>query len=148
MDQDKKPDLANVNKKRYLCAMDISENIKILCKIRNLKINDLASRLNITRQTLHRQITGPANITSLQRIANALQVPGWILLHPAPLEALAQIQTDQAPGPACLPGTRPAVLFCPHCKKPIILHPATLEDSASQDQTGGQLQDQTRKDKE
>lgn len=123
--------------------MDITDNIKTLCQLRRLKIQDLADRLNITRQTLYRQITGPANTASLERIAAALDVPGWILLHPAPLEALAQIQTDQAPGPASLPGTRPAVLFCPHCKKPIILHPATLEDSARQDQTDGQLQDQT-----
>lgn len=49
-----------------------------------MTIGQLADRLNITRQTLHAQTTGPANIASIEKIAAALQVEPWQLLHPDP----------------------------------------------------------------
>ena len=100
--------------------MDINENIKTLCKVRGLSFADLAARLNITRQTLYRQSTGAAQLSTVERIADALQVPAWIILHPAPAAALVQIRTGQVPGPAeartSNAGTiQAARLLCPIC---------------------------------
>lgn len=79
--------------------MDINENIKTICKIRGISFADLAARLNITRQTLYKQSTGAAQLSTVERIATALNVPAWIILHPAPAAALVQIRTGQVPGP-------------------------------------------------
>ena len=79
--------------------MDINENIKTICKIRGISFADLAARLNITRQTLYKQSTGAAQLSTVERIATALNVPAWIILHPAPAAALLQIRTGQVPGP-------------------------------------------------
>lgn len=101
--------------------MDLNENIKLLCKARGLTFADLADRLNITRQTLYRQSTGSAQLSTVERIAAALAVPAFVLIHPAPLAALAiwNSAPAQAPGPA-------AVVLCPHCKKPIQIQAAAL----------------------
>ena len=100
--------------------MDINENIKILCKARGLTFADLADRLNITRQTLYRQSTGSAQLSTVERIAAALAVPAFVLIHPAPLAALAIWNSSSAPAQA--PG--PAVVFCPYCCKPIQIQTA------------------------
>ena len=114
--------------------MDINENIKILCKARGLTFADLADRLNITRQTLYRQSTGAAQLSTVERIADALAVPAFVLIHPAPLAALAiwNSAPAQAPGPA-------AVVLCPYCNRPIQLQAATLATAGrpSGQNTGG-----------
>lgn len=91
--------------------METNENIKLLCKARGLSLNELAARLNITRQTLHRQATGPANIASLEKIAGALNVPLFVLFHPEPLKALkecSQKETKHEP-------TNKSFFRCPNC---------------------------------
>ena len=97
--------------------MDINENIKTLCKIRGISFADLAARLNITRQTLYKQSTGAAQLSTVERIADALQVPAWIILHPAPAAALVQIRTGQVPeARTSNAGTiQAARLLCPIC---------------------------------
>ena len=116
--------------------MDLNENIKILCKARGLTFADLADRLNITRQTLYRQSTGAAQLSTVERIADALAVPAFVLIHPAPLAALAIWNSSsapaQAPGPA-------AVVLCPYCNRPIQLQAATLATAGrpSGQNTGG-----------
>jgi len=75
--------------------MDINRNIKLLCSAQGITFAQLADRLNVTRQTLYKQSTGAAQLASLERIATALQVPPFLLLHPAPLAALRQIRTGQ-----------------------------------------------------
>ena len=111
--------------------MDLNENIKILCKARGLTFADLADRLNITRQTLYRQSTGAAQLSTVERIAAALAVPAFVLIHPAPLAALAIWNS----APAQAPG--PAVVFCPHCKKPIQIQ-ATAATLATAGRPSGQ----------
>lgn len=115
--------------------MDINKSTKILCKARGLSFIELANRLQITRQTLHRTTTAP-RLSSIEKIAEALNVPAWIILHPDPAGALWKIEhPNQDPGPVSesRPGAifqepRPAaLLLCPSCKKPIILQAATLE---------------------
>lgn len=96
--------------------MDINENIKTLCKIRGLSFADLADRLKVTRQTLYRQSTGAVQLSTVERIANALQVPPFILLHPSPAAALLQIRTGQAPGPEDTTSQGDATqITCPFC---------------------------------
>ena len=117
--------------------MDINKSTKILCKARGLSFIELANRLQITRQTLHRTTTAP-RLSSIEKIAEALNVPAWIILHPDPAGALWKIEhPNQDPGPVSesrpYPGAifqepRPAALIiCPACHKPIILQAATLE---------------------
>ena len=120
--------------------MDINKSTKILCKARGLSFAELANRLQITRQTLHRTTTAP-RLSSIEKIAEALNVPAWIILHPDPAGALWKIEhPNQDPRPALSldarrqdPGAifqepRPAaLLLCPACHKPIILQAATLE---------------------
>ena len=92
--------------------METNENIKTLCKARGISLNELAARLKITRQTLHRQATGPANIASLEKIAGALNVPLFVLFHPEPIKALQQYSQRN---------TRPEInksfFQCPNCGK-------------------------------
>lgn len=115
--------------------MDINENIKILCKARGISFADLADRLNISRQTLYRQSTGAAQLSTVERIASALNVPAFVLIHPAPLAALAiwNSAPAQAPGPA-------AVVLCPYCYRPIQIQTAPTLATAgrpSSKNTGG-----------
>lgn len=44
-----------------------------------MTVNELAERLNISRQALSRQIQGKMLIETAERIANALNVPIWQL---------------------------------------------------------------------
>lgn len=137
--------------------MDISENVKTLCKARGIKLYQLADRLQVTRQAIFKQTTGPANVASLEKIAGALAVPLWILLHPDPLAALAaqeeghQDQTHQAPGPrsgdktqdrtgrpsagpaTSTAGPAPAVLRCPYCHQLITITAARIDTGQDQD---------------
>ena len=98
--------------------MDINRNIKLLCSAQGITFAQLAARLNITRQTLYKQSTGAAQLASLERIANALSVPPFLLLHPAPLAVLARARTGQvttASQDSTTGQTSPAVLRCPIC---------------------------------
>jgi len=81
--------------------VSINENIKLLCKETGTSFAELADRLGVTRQTLYRQSAGAVQLSTLERIAKALNVPPFVLLHPAPLSAIRQYRTgtrDQAAG--------------------------------------------------
>lgn len=53
--------------------------IKDILKDKGMTVNELAERLNISRQALSRQIQGKMLIETAERIANALNVPIWQL---------------------------------------------------------------------
>ena len=53
--------------------------IKDIIKEKGLTINEVADKLGITRVTLSTQINGTANISSYEKIAEALEVPMWQL---------------------------------------------------------------------
>lgn len=139
--------------------MDINQNIKLICKARGISFAELATRLQITRQTLYKQSTGAAQLQTVERIANALEVPPFILLHPAPLTELRRQETgtQDAPGPGPLfsfpagtaddedrtprqdPRPRtiqpaPAVILCPICGGRLHIVKAVDPDT-NQDQT-------------
>lgn len=114
--------------------MEINENIKLLCRARGISFADLADRLNITRQTLYKQSTGAAQLASIERIAAALALPAWIILHPRPLAALAAWNQDQRQGQT---DSAAAVIFCPYCKRPIQIHTAPALAEEKRTETSG-----------
>ena len=113
-------DISNFN--ATFAAM-IRDNVKTICTAKGITLAQLAQLLNVSRQSLHRYTTGRPTLDTIQRIADALKIPPFVLLHPAPLAALAQLRTGQmepAPPPS-LPGdpdqapTAPPVFRCPIC---------------------------------
>lgn len=116
--------------------MDIKDNIKTLCKLKGRTFAELANDLNVTRQTLFRQVTGNTTTDTLKRIANALNVPPFILLHPDPARAMKVEETGHAPGPdeqtdaparSPLPTRPPVPAVCPVCHTRLFvsIHAAT-----------------------
>ena len=100
--------------------MDIKDNIKTICKARGRTFAQLANDLNITRQTLFRQLTGNTTTDTLKKIADCLNVPPFILLHPDPARAMEQDERPQATRPApSYPA--PVRLLCPCCNSPLLL---------------------------
>lgn len=127
----------------------IRDNVKQICKYQGRKLSEIADALNITRQSLHRFITGSPTLDTIQRIADALQVPTFILLHPKPLAALrawnaSQDQTgDQGQ-------TASAVLSCPICGGRLQITPADNghQDDGHQDQQHDSPEDKTPQDQD
>lgn len=112
--------------------MDIKDNIKTICKAQGRTFADLANELSVTRQTLFRQVTGNTTTDTLKRIANALNVAPFILLHPDPARAMQEADGRQdyktaggiqtAPADPDNPGTQaqprpapPVPAVCPVC---------------------------------
>jgi len=91
----------------------IRQNVKIICNAQGRQLSDIASALHVTRQSLHRFLTGSPTLDTIERIATVLGVPAFVLLHPAPLTALRQFRTP-APEIRTEEG-RPAVFCCPIC---------------------------------
>ena len=109
----------------------IADNIKYYCKAAGITLGELATRLQITRQTLHAITTTPATVKSLEKIAAALNVPAWKLMHPDP----ASLEDNAGPGficPRC--GTRLIVTAAPDASRPESdnHHPDALQDEATQ----------------
>ena len=126
--------------------MDLNKNIKLLCSAQGITFAQLADRLNVTRQTLYKQSTGAAQLASLERIAAALNVPPFVLLHPAPPAALRQIRTGQVTTASqdqdsTTGQTSPAVLLCPVCK-------SRLQIQIQGDNTGQEGRPEESADKE
>jgi len=92
----------------------IKEKVQIILKGSGITQNDLADKLNITRQTLHYYLNGNITLSKLAEIAGALGVSPWELLTPIP----------QKPEPQLLQ------TICPYCKKPlqIALNPSGNEN--------------------
>lgn len=53
--------------------------IKNIIKEKGLTINELAEKLNVSRQALSKQIQGKMLIETAEKIASALEVPIWQL---------------------------------------------------------------------
>ncbi len=110
----------------------IRDNVKIICSLKGRNLGCIAESLNITRQTLHRFLTGSPTLDTLTKIASVLEVPPFVLLHPDPARAMQEddgrqdyrtaggIQTGPAdpdkPGTQAQPRTAPPVpAVCPVC---------------------------------
>lgn len=78
--------------------------IKEILKAKGMTINELATKLNISRQALSKQIQGKMLVETAQKIATALDVPIWQLFA-----SEEEVKPDMdAPS-----------ITCPHCGKPI-----------------------------
>lgn len=55
--------------------MEYRERVKELCKERGITLKDLAGKLNITDIGLGKSLRGSPNISTFERIADALGVP-------------------------------------------------------------------------
>ena len=83
----------------------LTANVKRICKAEHVKIDELAARLNVSRQQVYRY-TKTATLSSLSKLAAALNTtPAALLADPA--------QEDN---------TNPARIACPHCGKPLTIH--------------------------
>ena len=110
----------------------IRDNVKLICKAKGMQLGDICDALKITRQTLHTYLTGSPTTATLQKIADVLNVPPFVLLHPAPLTALrmeaggleaGRMETQQTP-----------TIICPHCGKRITITATANQDDAGQNQ--------------
>ncbi len=55
-------------------AKELSQRIKELCSERGIQLKDLAERMNIKPESLSRAINGNPHLSTLENIANALNV--------------------------------------------------------------------------
>ncbi len=55
-------------------------NVKKLCKSKNIKMSDLAKKMGITPESLSRSVNGNPQLSTLNEIANALNVDICTLL--------------------------------------------------------------------
>jgi len=96
--------------------MNISTRIIELMKAHGTTISDIARRVNVPRQSISQAICANRfSFATLERIANGLGVPLW-LLFVSEAEALQYIQAHQ---PAAPTASTPAI--CPHCGKPLVI---------------------------
>lgn len=86
--------ITNQNKKN----MDLHEKIKVLCKAKGMLFKELAQNLGISEIGLRQSLKGKPTLTTLEKIATALNVQAWELL---------------------LPENANFRFVCPHCGKPI-----------------------------
>lgn len=93
---------------KKMTMFDVYEQIKNVASSKGVKLQDLAQKLGVTRQTLNASMKSPSYPT-LTRIAEALEIPVWELLTPA----------EEAPG--AMPEERPHAV-CPHCGGPLQIH--------------------------
>ena len=78
------------------------DKIKQALKSKGLTYSDLASKLGVSEQSVKQTINRDSISTStLERIAQAIDVPAWTLIADAP-NAMAGTQ-----------------VVCPHCGKPV-----------------------------
>lgn len=88
--------------------MKIFDNIKMICKARNMSVAAVASALGVTANTLYRQLRSDGvKLSTLQRVANAIGCD------------VGEFFTGPTATPA---GTRQQAhdtVTCPHCGKPL-----------------------------
>ena len=96
--------------------MEISTSIKEIAKYRGQTLAELACNIGVTKQNLHSILTGSPNISSLEKIAKALNVEPWQILHPEPLAVI-----DKEPEPVTITpqDNETAKILCPICKSHI-----------------------------
>nr|DAJ09766.1 MAG TPA: helix-turn-helix domain protein [Caudoviricetes sp.] len=90
--------------------MDIHKRIKTLCKERGMLFKELAKRVGITEVGLRKSLKGKPSLTTLEKVASALNVETWELLT-------NNVITNNA---------KP-IFVCPHCGTR--LHITLEEDS-------------------
>ena len=80
--------------------MYVNDNVKRICKEKNISFADLAEKIGVTRQTLYNQTENNPSLQTLERIAAALGV--------SVADLVRRDTTTSENG-----------LICPHCGKPL-----------------------------
>lgn len=80
--------------------MDLHEKVKALCKAKGMLFKELAKNIGITEIGLRQSLKGKPTLTTLEKIATALNVQTWELLI-----------TDNAK----------QTFVCPHCGKSLFV---------------------------
>lgn len=98
--------------------------IKEILKEKGLNGVELAEMLGINKITLYRNLSenNDLRISTLEKIATALNVPLWSLLV-----SKDEITKDETNEQKTEPMVGVASISCPHCGKPIYLHPTKEE---------------------
>lgn len=92
--------------------MDIKENIKFILKQRGMTQKELADKLGLSIRTVQYYFDGNLTLTSLQKIADALDTTISTVISEEPLAMI--------PGPVPNKSSITATtLVCPHCGKEI-----------------------------
>lgn len=84
-------------------AKELSQRVKELCSERGIQLKDLAERMNVKPESLSRAINGNPHLSTLENIANALNVGVAELLTggrsniPATTEFLAVVIDQSIP---------------------------------------------------
>lgn len=73
----------------------INMRIKEILKEKNMTVQELADKMNVSRQALSRQINGKLLVETAQNIADALEVPLWQLFKDG------EEDTPSAPSVTC-----------------------------------------------
>lgn len=81
--------------------------IKDICRERGITQKELANKIGITEVGLTKITKGQSKISTLETIANALQVP---------ISTLFEAESNDT-------------ILCPHCGKPIYLHPTSTKET-------------------
>lgn len=80
--------------------MYVNDNVKRICKEKNISFADLAEKIGVTRQTLYNQTENNPSLQTIERIAAALGV--------SVADLVRRDTTTPENG-----------LICPHCGKPL-----------------------------
>ncbi len=64
----------------------LKKNVAFLCYKKRIKLNDLAQKMDVAPSVLSRMINGNPSLESLNKIADALQIPVAELFDNAPNE--------------------------------------------------------------
>lgn len=81
--------LANFNNFEYFCTKNqkmmeniLSQNVRRICKERNLQMKELAARMDVDPAALTRALGGNCRLDTMQKMANALGVSLKSLFEP------------------------------------------------------------------
>lgn len=88
--------------------MNIRENVKFILDKRGMSQVELARRMGVSKQAVQKFLGGNINITTVQKMAVALDTTVETILSETPLS----VKDDPIPGRVIATGTK---LVCPHC---------------------------------
>ena len=94
--------------------MNIKDNILYILKKRGMTQVELAEKMGVSKQQIQAYLRGSSTVTSLQKVAIALDTTLETIVSEVPLS----VRNEAIPSRA-IPTT--TTLVCPHCGKEIIV---------------------------
>lgn len=103
--------MAKETKEENMVALRMPLRIKEILNEKGMLLIDLATKMDVTRQALSRQVNGKMLIETAEKIAIALDVPLWQLFV-SPNE----FKKEEAPAQETV---KVGMIICPHCQRGI-----------------------------